>query len=59
MKARELTVALKLYDENRFTITVLDNETGMVNTFNQDTPDLCEKVGVEVVSWLDMMESEE
>ena len=59
MKIRELTVELKLYDENRFTITVLDNETGMVNAFNQDTPDLCEKVGVEVVSWLDMMESEE
>lgn len=52
---RTLTVYLELQDDDRFEVIVLDNETGLSETFNQDTPDICEKIGVEVMSWLDMM----
>jgi hypothetical protein len=31
----------------------------MTRTFTQDTPDIEEKIGVEVMSWLDMMTYEE
>ena len=53
---RTLTVTLNLRDEERFEICVQDNETGMNQTFNQDTLNIEEKIGVEVMSWLDMME---
>lgn len=56
---RTLTVTLNLRNEEHFEICVLDNETGLNQTFNQDTPDICEKIGVEVMSWLDMMTYEE
>lgn len=56
---RTLTVFLELQDNDRFEVIVQDNETSMTQTFNQDTPDICEKIGVEVMSWLDMMTYEE
>ena len=59
MTERTLTVTLTLRDDEHFEICVLDNETSMTQTFNQDTPDICEKIGVEVMSWLDMMEVDE
>lgn len=56
---RTLTVFLELLDNDHFEVMVLDNETSMGQTFTQDTPDICEKIGVEVMSWLDMMTCEE
>lgn len=56
---RALSVFLKLMDDDRFEVIVQDNETSMTQTFTQDTPDICEKIGVEVMSWLDMMTYEE
>lgn len=52
---RTLTVFLELLDNDRFEVIVQDNETSMTQTFNQDTPDIETKIGVEVMSWLDMM----
>ena len=45
--------------EQHFSVTVLDNETGLSQTFDQNTPQIEEKIGVEVMSWLDMMDCEE
>ena len=56
---RTLSVFLNLQDDNHFEVIVQHNETSMTQTFNQDTPDICEKIGVEVMSWLDMMTYEE
>lgn len=56
---RTLEVTLELLDEEHFTVTVLDNETGLSQTFDQNTPQIEEKIGVEVMSWLDMMDCEE
>ena len=56
MTERTLTVTLTLRDDEHFEICVLDNETGMNQSFNQDTLNIEEKIGVEVMSWLDMME---
>lgn len=56
MTERTLSVFLELHDDNRFEVIVQDNETSMTQTFNQDTPDIETKIGVEVMSWLDMME---
>lgn len=53
---RTLSVFLKLMDDERFEVIVQDNETSMTQTFNQDTLNIEEKIGVEVMSWLDMME---
>lgn len=56
---RTLSVFLELHDDNHFEVIVQDNETSMTQTFNQDTPDIETKIGVEVMSWLDMMTYEE
>lgn len=56
---RTLSVFLELMDNDRFEVIVQDNETGMTQTFTQDTPDIETKIGVEVMSWLDMMTLEE
>lgn len=56
---RTLSVFLKLLDNDRFEVIVQDNETSMTQTFTQDTPDIETKIGVEVMSWLDMMTYEE
>lgn len=56
---RTLSVFLKLHDDNHFEVIVQDNETSMTQTFNQDTPNIEEKIGVEIMSWLDMMTYEE
>lgn len=56
---RTLSVFLELHDDNHFEVIVKDNETSMTQTFNQDTPNIEEKIGVEVMSWLDMMTYEE
>lgn len=56
---RTLTVFLELLDNDRFEVIVRDNETSMTQTFTQDTPDIETKIGVEVMSWLDMMTYEE
>ena len=52
---RTLSVTLKLQDDDRFEVIVLDNESGLSETFNQDTPDIETKIGVEVMCWLDIM----
>ena len=52
---RTLSVFLNLQDDNHFEVIVHDNETSMTQTFNQDTPNIEEKIGVEVMSWLDTM----
>lgn len=56
---RTLSVFLNLQDDNHFKVIVRDNETSMTQTFTQDTPDIETKIGVEVMSWLDMMTYEE
>lgn len=56
---RTLSIFLELHDDNHFEVIVQDNETSMTQTFNQDTPDIEIKIGVEVMSWLDMMTYEE
>lgn len=56
---KTLTVTLKLLDDDRFEVIVKDDESGLTETFNQDTPNIEEKIGVEVMSWLDMMTYEE
>ena len=56
---RTLSVFLELLDNNHFEVIVQDNETSMTQTFTQDTPDIETKIGVEVMSWLDMMTCEE
>lgn len=56
MTERTLSVFLNLQDDDHFEVIVQDNETSMTQTFNQDTPDIETKIGVEVMSWLDMME---
>lgn len=56
---RTLSVFLNLQDDNHFKVIVQDNETSMTQTFNQDTPDIETMIGVEVMSWLDMMTYEE
>lgn len=56
---RTLSVFLKLMDDNRFEAIVQDNETSIAQRFTQDTPDIETKIGVEVMSWLDMMKYEE
>lgn len=52
---RTLTVTLKLQDDDRFEVIVKDDESGLTETFTENTPDICEKIGVEVMNWLDMM----
>ena len=59
MTNRTLTVELKLYSDDVFEINVMDDESGMSRSFTQDTKDIEEKLGVEIMSWLDMMEVEE
>lgn len=56
---RTLSVFLELHDDNHFEVIIQDNETSMTQTFNQDTPDIETKIGVEVMCWLDMMTYEE
>ena len=56
---RTLSVFLKLHDDYCFEVIVQDNKTSMTRTFTQDTPDIEEKIGVEVMSWIDMMTYEE
>ena len=52
---RTLSVFLELQDDYRFEVIVKDDESGLTETFNQDTPNIEEKIGVEVMCWLDMM----
>ena len=52
---RTLSVFLELQDDDRFEVIVKDDESGLTETFNQDTPNIEEKIGVEVMCWLDMM----
>lgn len=56
MTKRTLTVELKLQDNDRFEVCVLDNESGMSRTFDQNTFNIDVAIGVEIMSWLDMME---
>ena len=56
---RTLSVFLELLDNDRFEVIVQDNETSLTQTFTHDTPDIETKIGVEVMSWLDMMTYEE
>lgn len=55
MTKRTLTVELTLRDNDRFEVCVLDNETGLNNTFDQNTFNIDVAIGVEIMSWLDMM----
>lgn len=52
---RTLSVFLKLHDDYCFEVIVYDNNTSTTRMFTQDTPDIEEQIGVEVMSWLDMM----
>ena len=52
---RTLSVFLELQDDYRFEVIVKDDESGLTETFNQDTPNIEEKIGFEVMCWLDMM----
>lgn len=55
MTKRTLSVFIELHDDCGFEVIVQDDETSMTQTFNQDTPDIETQIGVEVMSWLDMM----
>ena len=56
---KTLTVTLKLLDNDRFEVIVKDDESGLTETFTENTSNIEEKIGVEVMSWLDMMTYEE
>lgn len=52
---KTLTVTLKLLDDDRFEVIVKDDESGLTETFTENTSNIEEKIGVEVMCWLDMM----
>ena len=52
---KTLTVTLKLLDDDRFEVIVKDDESGLTETFSENTSNIEEKIGVEVMCWLDMM----
>lgn len=52
---RTLSVFLKLMDDDRFEVIVKDDESGLTETFTENTSNIEEKIGVEVMSWLDIM----
>lgn len=52
---RTLSVFLKLMDDDRFEVIVKGDESGLTETFTENTPNIEEKIGVEVMCWLDMM----
>lgn len=56
---RTLDIKLRLLDNERFEVIIRDNESGLSETFTQDTPEIESRIGVEVMSWLDMMTYEE
>lgn len=59
MEERTLTVRLRVDDDEHFSVKVTDDETGMSRTFDQDTFNIDVAIGVEIMSWVDSMCSEE
>lgn len=55
---RTLDVTRKLVNDDVFSVTIRDVESGLSETFDQNTHSIEEKIGVEIMSWLDMMEVE-
>lgn len=55
---RTLTVDINVVDDDHFSVTVKDNESGISTTYDQNTHFIDEAIGVDVMSWVDMTEGD-